>query len=49
MKEYAEEFYKINLREGYIEDIEEKVDKYLNGPIYDIQDELRLVSPTGVD
>ena len=49
VKEYIEEFYKINLREGYIEDIAEKVSRYLNGLKYDIQDELSLVNPTGVD
>ena len=49
MKEYTEEFYEINLRAGYIEDITEKVARYLNGPRFDIQDELSLVSPTNVD
>ena len=43
MKEYTEEFYKINLREGYIEDTIEKVSRYLNGLRFDIQDELSLV------
>ena len=37
------------MREGYIEDIAEKVARHLNGLRYDIQDELSLVSPTGVD
>lgn len=49
MREYTEEFYKINLRAGYIEDTTEKVGRYLNGIRYDIQDELCLVNPTGVD
>ena len=49
MREYTKEFYKINLREGYIEDTVEKVAKYLNGLRYDIQDELSLVNPTGID
>ena len=49
MKEYTEEFYKINLRARYIEDTVEKVSRYLNGLRYDIQDELSLVNPTGVD
>ena len=49
MKEYTEEFYKINVREGYIEDTTEKVARYLNGLSFDIQDELSLVSPTSVD
>ena len=49
MQEYTEEFYKINLRVGYVEDIAEKVSRYLNGLRYDIQDELSLVNPTGID
>ena len=49
MKEYTEEFYKINLRVGYIEDTTKKVARYLNGLKFDIQDELSLVSPTSVD
>ena len=48
-KEYTEEFYKINLREGYIENTIDKVAKYLNCLWYDIQDELRLVNSTGID
>ena len=49
VREYTEEFYKINLREGYIEDIAEKVARYLNDLRYDIQDELSLVNPTNID
>ena len=49
VKEYIEELYKINLREGYIEDTIEKVVIYLNGLRYDIQDEISLVNPIGVD
>ena len=49
MKEYIEEFYKINVRVGYIEDTIEKVDIYFNGLRYDIQYELSLVNPTGID
>ena len=49
MKEYTEEFYKINLRSGYIEDTIDKVAIYLNGLRYGIQDELSLVNPTSID
>ena len=49
MKEYTEEFNKINLREGYIEDTTKKVARYINGLKFHIQDELSLVSPTSVD
>ena len=47
--EYTKEFYKINLRAGYVEDIVENVAKYMNGLRYDIQDELSMVNPTGID
>jgi hypothetical protein len=49
VKEYTEEFYKINLREGYIEDTTKKVSRYLNGLRFDVQDELSLVSSINVD
>ena len=49
LKEYPEELYMINLRARYIEDTTEKVARYLNGLRYDIQDELSLVNPIGVD
>ena len=49
VREYTEEFYKINLREGYIEDTTTKVARYLNGLRYDIQDEFSMVNPTGID
>ena len=48
VKEYIEEFYKINLMAGYIEDTIEKVAIYLNGLRYDIQDELSLVNPIDI-
>ena len=49
VREYTEEFYKINLRAGYVEDTTKKVARYLNGLRYDIQDELSMVNPTGID
>ena len=49
VKEYTEEFYKINLRAGYIEETTKKAARYLNGLGIDIQDELSLASPTSVD
>ena len=36
VREYTEEFYKIDLRAGYVEDTIEKVARYLNGLRYDI-------------
>ena len=49
VREYIEEFYKINFKAGYIEDIAEKGARYLNALRYDNQDELSLVNPTGID
>jgi hypothetical protein len=44
MKEYIEEFYRLNIRAGHRESDDEKVFKYLNGLRYDIQDELSMVT-----
>ena len=44
IKEYIEEFYKVNLREEYVEDNPERVAKYINGSRFEIQDEMFLLS-----
>jgi hypothetical protein len=44
VKEYTEEFYRLNIRAGHQESDDEKVARYLNGPRYDIQDELIMVT-----
>jgi hypothetical protein len=44
VKEYIEEFYRINIRAGHRESDDEKVARYLNGLRYDIQDELSMVT-----
>ena len=44
MKEYMEEFYKLNIRVGHVENDVEKVDRYINGLIYDIYDEISLLN-----
>jgi hypothetical protein len=44
VKEYTEEFYRLNIREGHQESDDEKVSRYLNGLRYDIQDELSMVT-----
>jgi hypothetical protein len=43
VKEYIEEFYKINIREGHWESDDEKVVRYMNGLRYDIQDEMSMM------
>jgi hypothetical protein len=44
VKEYTEEFYKLNIRESHQESDDEKVAKYMNGLRYDIQDEMSMVT-----
>jgi hypothetical protein len=44
VKEYTEEFYKLNIRVGDRESDDEKVARYLNGLRYDIQDELSMTT-----
>jgi hypothetical protein len=36
MKEYIEEFYRLNIRVGHRESDDEKVARYMNGPRYNI-------------
>jgi uncharacterized protein YjbK len=43
VKEYTEEFYKINIRVGHRESDDEKVARYMNGLRYDIQDEMSMM------
>jgi hypothetical protein len=44
VKEYTEEFYKLNIRAGHRESDDEKVARYMNGLRYDIQDEMSMVT-----
>ena len=44
MKEYTEEFYKLNIRAGHRESTYEKVARYMNGPRYEIQDEMSMLT-----
>ena len=46
MREYTEEFYKLNLRASYIEDTSEKKTRYINGLRMDIQEEMSMLSPS---
>lgn len=49
MKEYTQEFYRFNIREGYLEDNPKRVARYINGLICDTQDEMNLLSPNFVE
>jgi uncharacterized protein YjbK len=44
VKEYTEEFYKLNIRVGHQESDDEKFARYMNGLKYDIQDEMSMVT-----
>jgi hypothetical protein len=44
VKEYTEEFYRINIRDFHRENDDEKVARYMNGLRYDIQDEMSMVT-----
>jgi hypothetical protein len=44
VKEYTEEFYRLNIRVGHRESDDEKVSRYMNGLRYDIQDEMSMVT-----
>jgi hypothetical protein len=49
VKEYTEEFYKLNIRASHRESDDEKVARYLNGLRYDIQDALSMVTVRTVE
>jgi hypothetical protein len=49
VKEYTEEFYRLNIRTGQWERDEEKVARYINGLRYEIQDELSMMSVRTVE
>jgi hypothetical protein len=44
VKEYTEEFYKLNIRAGHRKSDDEKVVRYMNGLRYDIQDKMSMVT-----
>ena len=44
VKEYTEEFYKVSIRGGQIQDTAEKIARYMNGLRMEIQDEISMLS-----
>jgi hypothetical protein len=44
MKEYIEHLYKLNIKEGNVEDDAEKFSRYINGIRYEIQYEIILLT-----
>eukprot|EP00253_Pinus_taeda_P011166 PITA_11166 len=49
VREFIEEFYKLNLREGYVEDTSEKTARFVNGLRGEILDEIGILSPQTLD
>jgi hypothetical protein len=49
VKEYTEEFYRVNIRAGHQESDDEKVARYMNGLRYDIQDEMGMMTIQNVE
>jgi hypothetical protein len=49
VKEYTEEFYRLNIRAGHRENDDEKVSRYMNGLRYDIQDEMSMMTIRNVE
>ena len=44
-KEYTVDFSNVNIRLGYVEDNPNRVSIYINRMIFEIQDEMNLLSP----
>eukprot|EP00253_Pinus_taeda_P026500 PITA_26500 len=49
VREFTEEFYKLNLRAGYVEDTSEKIARFVNGLRGEILDEIGILSPQTLD
>jgi hypothetical protein len=49
VKEYTEEFCRLNIMVGHVEQDVDKVARYINGLMYEIQDDIILLSPRIVE
>jgi hypothetical protein len=49
VKEYTEEFYRLNIRTRQRERDDEKVARYINGLRYEIQDEINMMTMRTVE
>ena len=45
VRQYTEEFYKVKLRVGYVEELAKKAARYVNGLRMDIQEDISMISP----
>ena len=39
----------MNIKEGYVEDIPKRVARYINGMIFEIQDDMNLLYPSSME
>ena len=44
VKEYTEEFYRLNIKIGQKENDDEKISRYINGLRYEVQEEINMMS-----
>ena len=49
VKEYNEEFYRLDIRYGHVDDDVEKIARYINGLRSEIQDEISFVKLESVE
>ena len=49
MKDYTEEFYRLDIRSRHVDDEIEKVARYLNGLRYGIKDEMSFLKVDSVE
>eukprot|EP00253_Pinus_taeda_P007847 PITA_07847 len=49
VKEYTEEFYRVNLRAGYTDETPEKTARYVNGLRMEILDKISILSPRSIE
>lgn len=49
VREYTEEFYRVNLRASYTDDNPEKTARYVNGLRMEILDEISILSPRNIE
>jgi hypothetical protein len=49
VKEYNEEFYRLNIRVGQKENEDEKTTRYINGLRYEIQEDINMIYVSKVE
>ena len=49
VREYTKEFYKVNLRVGYVEDTPKNTVRYINGLRMKILDEISMLTPKKIE